>query len=490
VKLARKITLALALLSICVLALMETLEVRRELERSAVDMRHDHRLLGHTLAGSIGKAWQQAGEEEALALLEQANRFQEQVHLRWVWLDGLSEHPPRLPLPLELLIQLRLGQDAALTDVREPPGLLRSYIPVSVNGRLGAIEISESLIDEQKHVRSTVLRTTLATLAIAGAFLIVAMAMGRQLVGRPIEQLVQLARRIGEGHLEARVHLHQRDELDMLALEMNQMGELLQRAREAIAAETAARLATLEHLRHADRLSTVGKLASGVAHELGTPLNVVLGRSKMISSGEVVGDEVSECARIISHQAQHMTRIIRQLLDFARRRSPQRNPEELAQLVSRTLSLLQPMASKRSVHILSEVPEALTLEVDAGQLQQVLTNLVMNGLQAMKDPGTLRVAAGLTRATSPSEAGGIEGEWVRVDVEDEGEGISPEVLPHIFEPFFTTKDVGEGTGLGLSVSYGIIRDHGGWIAVRSEPGQGSCFSIYLPKEESACQAAS
>ncbi|MFL5344290.1 MAG: sensor histidine kinase [Hyalangium sp.] len=489
-KLARKITLALALLAIAVLATMETLEVRRELARSAVDMRHDHRLIGHTVAGSIGKAWQQEGEAEALSLLEQTNRFQEQVRLRWVWLDEAPDHPPLSTLSPAMLERLGDGEDEALTDLSQPPGVLRTYIPVSVGERQGAIEVSESLIEERRHVRSTVVGTTIATLAIAGAFLLVAMAMGNRLVGRPIDQLVQLARRIGEGQLEARVQLHQRDELDTLALEMNQMGEMLQRAREDIAAETAARLATLEHLRHADRLTTVGKLASGVAHELGTPLNVVLGRAKMISSGEAVGEEVGECARIISQQAQQMTRIIRQLLDFARRRAPQRNPEQLFNLVTRTLSLLQPMAYKRGVKLTPEVPEALMLEVDAGQIQQVLTNLVMNGLQAMKNPGALRVRAEPTRATPPADVGGPEADWVRLDVEDEGEGISPEVLPHIFEPFFTTKDVGEGTGLGLSVSYGIIRDHGGWIAVRSELGRGSCFSIYLPGGNTACQAVS
>ncbi|WP_224362565.1 sensor histidine kinase [Hyalangium versicolor] len=489
-KLARKISLTLALLAIAVLAVMESLEVSHELERSATDRRHDHRLLGHTIAGSIGKAWQQEGEGEALALLEQANRFQVQVGLRWVWLDGPADHLPLSKLPQSLMEQLRAGEDGAVTDLHEQPGVLRSYIPVVVGDRLGAIEISEPLIEEHRHVRNTVIGTTLATVAIAVVFLLVAMAMGNRLVGRPIDQLVQLARRIGEGQLEARVQLHQRDELDTLAAAMNQMGEMLQLARQTIAEETAARLATLEHLRHADRLTTVGKLASGVAHELGTPLNVVLGRAKMISSGEALGDEVGECARIISQQAQHMTRIIRQLLDFARRRAPQRSPEQLSQLVTRTLSLLQPMAYKRSVSLVSEVPETLMLEVDAGQLQQVLTNLVMNGVQAMKNPGTLRVHAEPTRATPPADVGGPEADWMRLDVRDEGEGISAENLPHIFEPFFTTKDVGEGTGLGLSVSYGIIRDHGGWIAVDSTPGQGSCFSIYLPRGDTACQDAS
>ncbi|WP_224244854.1 sensor histidine kinase [Hyalangium gracile] len=489
-KLARKISLALALLAIAVLAGMESLEVRRELAHSSADMRHNHRLMGHTIAGSISKAWQQAGETEALALLEQANRVQGQVRLRWVWLEGSLEHPPRVPLPAPVLDRLRAGLDDAVTDLDEPPGTLRSYIPVPVNGRAGAIELSEPLVEAQRHVRNTVIGTTIATLAIAGAFLLVAMAMGNRLVGRPIDQLVQLARRIGEGQLDARVQFRQRDELATLAAAMNQMGEMLQHARETLAAETAARLNTLEHLRHADRLTTVGKLASGVAHELGTPLNVVLGRAKMISSGEVVGEEVGECARIISQQAEHMTRIIRQLLDFARRREPQRTPEPLAQLVARTLSMLRPIAHKREVALVNEVPEALTLEVDAGQLQQVLTNLVMNGLQAMKKPGTVRVSAEPARATPPADIGGPEADWLRLDVRDEGEGISAEHLPHIFEPFFTTKDVGEGSGLGLSVSHGLIQDHGGWISVRSEPGRGSCFSIYLPRGDTTCQDAS
>jgi two-component system NtrC family sensor kinase len=185
-----------------------------------------------------------------------------------------------------------------------------------------------------------------------------------------------------------------------------------------------------------------------------------------------------------------MTSIIRQLLDFARRRAPRRAPEELGPLVERILALLRPMANKRGAALVSEVPATLSLEVDGGHLQQALTNLVMNGLHAMKQPGTLRVRAEEVRATPPADVGGPEGAWVRLDVEDEGEGIAPDVLPHIFEPFYTTKDVGEGTGLGLSVSYGLVRDHGGWIDVRTEPGRGSCFSIYLPREDAACRAAS
>ncbi|GMU07309.1 sensor histidine kinase [Corallococcus caeni] len=491
-KLARKFTLALVLLAVAVMAGLQVFQVNRELARSEIDTQHDHRLLGHTLAGSIGKAWQLAGESEALTLLNQANRFQEQVRLRWVWLDGGPGSGFAPALPPALLLSLRAGNDGWMMDASTSPGVLRSYTPVFLGRRMGAIEITESLSEQEQHVRTTVVGTFIATAALSVFFLLAAMAMGRRLVGRPVEQLVHLAGRIGEGDLTARVPLRREhgDELTTLAVAMNRMGEQLEETRARLASETAARLATVEHLRHADRLTTVGKLASGVAHELGTPLNVVMGRAKMVSSGEAEGDEVNECARIIFQQAQHMTGIIRQLLDFARRRTPSRAPEDLSLLAERTFSLLKPMATKKGVTLSQEVPSGFTVEVDAGQFQQVLTNLVMNGLHAMHRPGTLRVRSRVLRATPPADVGGEEQDWVRLDVEDEGSGIPADVLPHVFEPFFTTKDVGEGTGLGLSVSYGMVRDHGGWIDVKSEPGRGSCFSIYLPPGTHACQAAS
>ncbi|MFY1828120.1 sensor histidine kinase [Myxococcus fulvus] len=492
-RLARKFTLALVLLAVAVIAALQVIQVRRELERSALDMQHDHRLLGHTLAGTIGKAWQLAGEREALNLLNQSNNYQEQVHLRWVWLDGGPGTPSLAGFPPRLMATLRQGKDGSMVDPDPAPGLLHSYTPVKIGPRFGAIEITESLGEERQHVFVTVVGTIVATGTITFAFLIVAMAMGRRLVGEPVDQLVQLADRFGHGDLSARVRLppqRRGDELTTLANAMNRMGEQLEETRSRLSSETAARLSAVEHLRHADRLTTVGKLASGVAHELGTPLNVVMGRAKMISSGEAEGEEVGESARIIGQQAQHMTRIIRQLLDFARRRAPHRAPEDVRELVSRSLSLLRPMAAKKSISLVEDIPSGVTVEADGGQVQQVLTNLVMNALQAMNQPGTVRVHAAHARATPPQDVGGPEGSYVRVDVEDEGSGIPSDVLAHVFEPFFTTKDVGEGTGLGLSVSYGLVRDHGGWIAVRSELGRGSCFSIYLPSGGDTCQAAS
>jgi signal transduction histidine kinase len=186
-------------------------------------------------------------------------------------------------------------------------------------------------------------------------------------------------------------------------------------------------------------------------------------------------------AQIVVEQAGRMTEIIRQLLDFSRRRRAQPVPTDLRRVVAQMLDLLSSVGSRRAVRFELDAPqEPAMAEADEGQLQQALTNIVLNGVQAMDGGGRIRVRLRSLRATPPTSLEHLEGDYRCIEVEDEGPGIAPEHLPHIFEPFFTTKGVGEGTGLGLSVAHGIIADHGGWIDVDSAPGRGTCFRIYLP----------
>ena len=482
-KLVRKLTLALLAGFALVFALQAWRSVSEFAEAYEEDIARDHRSMGRVLAAALSAGVRDQGGDAALAMVAEANEREPTTRIRWVRLDVAPDDPdaPALSeaalLPaIEGHLLTRLDRDAGVH------GMVYTYSPVIVDGSVvGAVEISESLEGERRFIRSHLVREGLATSAL---FLLcggVAWFVGVRFVGRPVEALIAQARRVGSGDLSERVALRQHDELALVADEMNAMTGRLADARRRLDSETAARLAAIEQVRHADRLTTVGRLASGIAHELGTPLNVVSGRAEMIASGEISeAREVRETASVIRQQSDRMVRILRQLLDFARRKAAERAPTDLVPLARETLALVEPLADKRGVALRlgAQVAECRA-DVDAGQLQQVLTNLVMNGIQASRDGGTVEVRLSLRRVAAP-EPHAAERFYGCIEVIDEGAGMSEEVRARIFDPFFTTKPVGEGTGLGLSVAYGIVSDHGGWIDVASEPGKGSAFTVWLP----------
>jgi len=433
------------------------------------DMIMDHAVLARTLAGAMARVWEEKGRDEALSLLANVSTPDGRFRVRWV--DG------------EVPVTPALSRERHYTDV-----------PIQVRGQaVGFVELSESRGYEQAYVRDTLVRTAWATLAAIFVATLLAAVLCVTMVGRPLAKLAQKARSIGAGDLSGTLNLRQRDEIGELAREIDAMCGRLVQARSSLAGETEARLRAMEQLRHADRLATVGKLASGIAHEVGTPLGVALVRANMISSGRIGGEEAREGARIIGEQVERIARIIRQLLDFARGqlvRPPgegaRREPVDVAGLVEKTLSLVRPLADKRQLTIdLHAAPGLPKPRLDEGQIQQVLLNLLVNSIYASDHPGKVMVDVSLVNTTAPADLGGAKGEYLCLSVADQGVGIPAEVLPRIFEPFFTTKGVGEGAGLGLSVAYGIVREHGGWIDVQSAAREGSRFSIYLPLHEAA-----
>jgi two-component system, NtrC family, sensor kinase len=445
--------------------------------------KQDHLAIGHTLAATVADAWRVNGRSYAMTLVELVNREKSQIAVRWMSLDPTAppSQQPRLSAADRRVIVG--GQDLAF--IRERGGgerVLSSFVPVRVQGAIqGAIELAEPLSEERQYVEATVRRTILTAGLIAALCAVMSVSLGYVMVGRPVRRLTEMARRVGGGDFSGRLSAGQRDELGNLAVEVNLMIEQLAETSRKLAVETQARLEAFEQLRHADRLKTVGQLASGVAHEINTPLQVISGRGELIVREDLPGAEVKRSAEIMIEQSRRISRIVGQLLDFARRRSPQRARCDLVPIVESVVSILAPMAKKQGVALSLVKPEGqVELEVDASQIQQVLTNLVVNGIQAMPGGGTLRIAVRHRRLRPPADLGGAEGECTCIEVSDEGTGIPEEELPRVFEPFFTTKQVGEGTGLGLSVSYGIVREHGGWIDAISEPGKGSCFTVCLP----------
>ena len=255
---------------------------------------------------------------------------------------------------------------------------------------------------------------------------------------------------------------------------------LLDALRARLEQEIHRRQDSLDQLRHAERLNTVGKLAAGVAHELGTPLNVITGRAELVMSGIMDGAGARESLEIILAQAARMTAIIRGILDFARRSGERTAPTGLGALCNETATLLRPLAARAGVRI-EVLGEDVEASVERAGIQQVLTNLITNAIHASRRGGTIEITVSSASEVPARGHGREEGCFAVIAVRDEGTGISTAILPSIFDPFFTTKDVGEGTGLGLSISYGIVRDHGGRIHVKTATGEGTTFWVFLPR---------
>ena len=462
-KIIPKLTLALVGGTCAVLAVNGYLRVQRERTYFEADRLRDRELIGRSLCAAAAAIWESDGQDAAVRTIDAANTPFTAIHVQWLASDALA-------LKHDQGAVSAIAMNRALTRTeRGQNGLVwKTDVPLEVDGvPRGVIELSEVAAAERRFVRNAIEDTAVLATALALVSALLSFAMSQWLVGAPVRALSEKARRVGRGQFSGTVVLPQRDELGDLAREMNGMANRL--------------AATMHQLRHADRLATVGTLASGVAHELGTPLNVVSARATMIATGEANAEESKDYARVIVGAADRMTGTIRRLLQFARREGLQTATCDMRALVKESLELLQPLARKRSVTL--EVVAAgddARANVDAGQIQQVIANLVMNAIQAMSGGGTVMVTIGRGRSLPPADIGGAEADVLWVRVKDDGDGIAPAQLPHIFEPFFTTKDVGEGTGLGLAVTYGIIREHGGWITVESRPREGSTFSVFLP----------
>jgi two-component system NtrC family sensor kinase len=236
-----------------------------------------------------------------------------------------------------------------------------------------------------------------------------------------------------------------------------------------------------EQLIQSEKLSAIGQLIAGVAHELNNPLASVLGFADFLAESSQVPESLREPVRVVQHEAQRAAGIVKNLLTFARRQDQDRRVLEIEPILRRTLALLNNQLIGLKVEPLLVVePDLPPVDASPNQLQQVFLNVINNAAQAIASTGRGGTVAIRARAW-------LDG--VAVDVVDNGPGLSEESQPRVFEPFFTTKQEGEGTGLGLSISQGIIKEHGGRITVKSVPGQGATFTVELPRARAVEQPA-
>jgi signal transduction histidine kinase len=226
------------------------------------------------------------------------------------------------------------------------------------------------------------------------------------------------------------------------------------------------------------KIAAVGTLTSGIAHELNNPINNIVLTAEALKEDfqELPPEEALGLIQDIMVQAERASEIVKGLLDFSRSEHPEFEPLDISAVIQDTLKLVRNQLALSGIHVEQELPVELPAILgDRKSLQQVFLNLFINAIQAMLDGGTLYLRA------YPAE----DGQWLKIEVRDTGVGIDPNHLPRIFDPFYTTKQVGRGTGLGLSVTYGIVEKHGGRIEVQSQTGQGATFTVILPVHQPA-----
>jgi two-component system NtrC family sensor kinase len=229
-----------------------------------------------------------------------------------------------------------------------------------------------------------------------------------------------------------------------------------------------------EQMAQADRLASIGQLSSGVAHEINNPLGVILGYTQLMLRSEAHNSERFKDLKTIEKHVRHCKSIVADLLNFARRSEPKKEKVDIHKTIEDVLSFIGQNIGSSRIEFQTDFDRRIPpVVVDDKKIRQVLINLLMNARHAVGTQGMVRVSTAWRKTDGSLE----------IRVADNGYGIEERHLKHIFDPFFTTKPTGEGTGLGLSVSYGIVKKHGGEILVQSKPGEGSTFTVVLPAIE-------
>lgn len=342
---------------------------------------------------------------------------------------------------------------------------------------VGGVSILQYTSFMEEDIRVAERNILITVLILIGGVVAMVLLGTRKWISQPISHLIVGIHHIAKGNLDTRINLRRKDEISQLAEAFNQMAVGLKKAQEELIQQAETRVELERNLRQSEKLATIGQLASGLAHEIGTPLNIIGGRVEL-ARRRLDDREARKHLDIVMQQTERITKIIQQLLGFVRKKKPEQRNLNLGEVLDISLDFLDHQIQKQRVTVMKEIKDDLPLVMgDPDQLQQVFLNLILNAIQAMPEGGMLRVSAS-SKWISKEGLEDSPRRYVEIGVEDSGTGMEKTVAQGIFHPFYTTKNA--GTGLGLTVSQGIVQDHEGWIEVESEIGKGSMFRVYLP----------
>jgi signal transduction histidine kinase len=335
---------------------------------------------------------------------------------------------------------------------------------------IGAVSVEQRLVGMSATIESTRRDAAIAVVAFVLAAAAAASWIGRVHVAAPIGRLVAAMRRVRRGELTVLGNRERTSEIQELGREFDAMVGQLAAARRELVEADADRVELERRLRRADKLIAIGQLAAGVAHEIGSPLQVLVGRARAIASRDYDAAAMRRNALIIADQGERITGIVDRLLDYARRHPERPVPTDPAEAAASVVNLLSTEADRRRVALRCvSGPETTTVLAPPGELQQIVLNLTLNAIDATPAEGEVVVDV------HPARDGGAE-----IVVADTGRGIPADQRERVFDAFFTTRSENGGTGLGLAVVRSLVTDLGGRITLESEIGTGTRMRVWLP----------
>jgi signal transduction histidine kinase len=350
---------------------------------------------------------------------------------------------------------------SVLRPIRDPLGKV-----------LGAYEVAQPLSFLRSEIAQTRQRILFTTAALLVAVTASMLLLVRRLVAKPLAGLVTGARALAAGQLSHRVLADPgAAELAQLADEFNRMADRLQTAHAELVHEAEERLLLERRLRESEKLAAVGNIAAGLAHEVGAPLHVIRGRAELVLHRGGLSEPEQRNLRIIIEQIARITRIVRNLLDFAHRREPRLETIDVVAAIRGVAEFLEPAFERAGVALTFEGNTSAWVLADPSLLHEVFMNLAMNAIHAVEHCGSDRRVTFRVDVTDNGQ--------VVIEVADNGPGIDEALLGSMFEPFVTTKASGEGTGLGLAVARSVVEDHGGTIEAVNIGGGGALLRVVL-----------
>jgi len=486
--LGNRLTLYLLVTVVVITGLDLYLSLRRTRADLLFDVHRELSSIARTLRVTLEKAGDDAPERYFADIATEVSSFANILGVVFYGRDGqpafTSSSLHNQPLP-KVEVQSVMGSQAATEGVFTTETGRRYYrvepIVSSTGVGIGAFLLLEDFPIFTQEFRSRTLQTLLTTLALLALLATVTSLVVRRSATRPLQTFAQKAMDIGRGNFDQQLHQQfaREDEIGLLAQEFDRMCVQLRTAQQQLLAENEEKVRLAQELRQSEKLAMVGQLASRLAHEIGSPLNIIRGRAQQLLQQESVEEQQRLLLATIVAQIERISRFVRQLLTLARRPEPRLRVTQLNDVVLRTWETVGGRSAPSGVEVAFDfTPDLPTVHADPDQLQQVFLNLYVNALQAIGTVGKVIVS---TRFLP--HGGLLSGASVEVVFADNGPGIALQDLPRIFEPFFTTKNLAEGSGLGLAISQDIVLSHHGRIHVESQPGRGSRFTVAFPSAD-------